>query len=112
MSFNRFESPDVKNNSKVDTYLNLAKTEIELIVFTKLHELRKDNLFRIIIGQIDINLKINEFDALKEIVYNNVDILSISEIITDDSFLTAQFCIDGHSSHFVVYQGRHSVKNN
>lgn len=100
MPFKRFESPEFENNSKVDAYPTLAKTRIKCNAFTKLHELRKDNPFRIMICQIDINPKRNKFDTFKGLIYNIVDSLLISEIKIDDPFPTAKFCIDGHSSPY------------
>ena len=82
--FKRFESPEFENNSKVDAYPTLAKTRIECNAFTKLHELRKDNPFRIMICQIDINPKRNKFDTFKGLIYNIVDSFLISEIKIDD----------------------------
>ena len=39
-----------RSNSKIDTYSTLANTGIDFNAFTKLHESRKNNPFRIIIG--------------------------------------------------------------
>ena len=46
--------PESKSNSKVDTYATLAKTRTEFNAFTKFYELRKDNFFRIIIDETDM----------------------------------------------------------
>ena len=41
-------------NSKVDTYATLAKTRTEFNAFTKFYQSRKDNPFRIIIDETDM----------------------------------------------------------
>ena len=51
--------------------------------YSKLHELRKNNPFRVIIGHLNINSIRNKFDPLKEIFKDNIDILLVSETKLD-----------------------------
>ena len=53
--------------------------------------MRKMN--RIILGHLNINSLRNKFESLQEQINKNVDILLISEIKLDNSFLTGQFLI-------------------
>ena len=59
-----------------------------------MHELRKSNHFRVIIGHININYVRRKFEPLKEMIKDNIDILLVSEIKLDDTFLVGQFFID------------------
>ena len=66
---NRSFEDDLKNQ---DNLLNSISSSIypdrqfDGISFTTLHELRKSNLFRIIIGHININPIGNKFEPLKK----------------------------------------------
>ena len=44
------------------------------VSFFSLHELRKSNIFRVIIGHINMNSVRNKFELLKEIIKDNIDI--------------------------------------
>ena len=61
-----------------------------------------NNVNRISIGHININSLRNKFDALTEIIKNNIDILMISETKIDDSFPLNQFIIGGYASPFRI----------
>ena len=65
---------------------------------SNLHELRTQNFFRIIIGQVNINSFRNKLEPLKELINNNVNILMISETKIDETFLDAKFCRDRYST--------------
>ena len=58
---------------------------------SSLKDLKLKNSKRLVIGHININSIRNKFEALKEIVNDNVDILMISETKLDDSFPIYQF---------------------
>ena len=60
--------------------------------------MRKMN--RIILGHLNINSLRNKFESLQEQINKNVDILLISEIKLDNSFLTGQFLIKGYSAPY------------
>ena len=68
--------------------------------FKLLRNLKINNLNRLIIGHININSIRNKFDALKEMVKDNMDILVITETKLDESFPTLQFAIDGFALPF------------
>ena len=46
------------------------------VSFFSLHELRKSNIFRVIIGHINMNSVRNKFELLKEIIKDNIDIFT------------------------------------
>ena len=52
---------------------------------------------RVTIGYLNINSIRNKFDALTEIVSQNLDILMVAEAKTDDSFPKEQFYIEGYA---------------
>ena len=62
-----------------------------------LRDLRVKNTNRIGIGSLNINSNPNKFDALKTIIHGNIDIFVLTETKLDESFQTAQFCIEGFS---------------
>ena len=43
------------------------------VSFFSLHELRKSNIFRVIIGHLNMNSVRNKFELLKEIIKDNID---------------------------------------
>ena len=55
---------------------------------------------RIKIVHLNINSLRNKFESLQEQINKNVDILLISEIKLDNSFLTGQFLIKGYSAPY------------
>ena len=67
---------------------------------TSLREIRIKNLNRVIIATLNINSIRNKFDQLKLSIIGNIDILVITETKLDDTFLTANFMIDGFSKPY------------
>jgi len=64
---------------------------------SELKQLRQININRVIIGYLNINSIRNKFDALKDIVSQNIDILMVAETKIDDSFPKEQFVMEGYS---------------
>ena len=62
--------------------------------------IRKKNLDRIIIAQLNINSIRNKFELLSDATIGNIDILMVSETKIDESFPISQFVIDGFSTPF------------
>ena len=62
--------------------------------------IRKRNISRLIIGQLNINSLRNEFESLVQHVSGNIDILVVSETKLDNSFPVSQFLMDGYSPPF------------
>ena len=58
---------------------------------SELKQLRLKNINRAIVGYLNINSIRNKFDALKDIVSQNIDILMVAEIKIGDSFPKEQF---------------------
>ena len=79
------DMPDSQNNSDPIDILNNMRISIAN---------------RIIIGQLNINSRINKFDALKTIIRGKIDILVITEFKLDDTFPENQFLIGGFSSPY------------
>ena len=65
-----------------------------------LRDLRVKNTNRIVIASLNINSIPNKFDALKTIIPGNIDIFVLTETKLDDSFPTAQFCMEGFSAPY------------
>ena len=59
--------------------------------------LKKEIPNRSIFAQINVNSIRNKFQLLASQIINNVDVLTVSETKLYDSFLTAQFLLDGFS---------------
>ena len=68
---------------------------------SKLKLLRLRNVGRVIIGYLNINSIRNKFDALRDIIAANIDILMVAETKIDSSFPRGQFLIDGFVAPFV-----------
>ena len=62
---------------------------------SKLKLLRLRNAGRVIIGYLNINSIRNKFDALRDIIAANIDILMVAETKIGSSFPRGQFLIDG-----------------
>ena len=62
--------------------------------------LRIRNIGKIIIGYLKINSVRNKFDALKEIISQNVDELMLAETKIDSTFPPGQFAIEGFANPF------------
>ena len=60
-----------------------------------LHNIKLENMNRLVIGHLNVNSMRNKFEALKCIIKENLDILVISETKLDDTFPKNQFTLDG-----------------
>ena len=67
---------------------------------SKLKLLRLRNIGRVIIGYLNINSIRNKFDALRDIIAANIDILLVAETKIDSSFPKGQFLIDGFAAPY------------
>ena len=73
--------------------------ELNLDLYSNIENFRSNNPNRLIIAQLNINSLRNKFDSLVETLHSNVDIILISETKIDSSFPTAQFKIEGYTTH-------------
>ena len=70
--------------------------------FNILRRVRINNVNKLMIGSLNINLLANKFDLLKEIISNHLDILILVETKLDDSFSKNQFLIPGYNKPYMV----------
>ena len=85
----KFSESDFEENEASN--LKQAKGNCQSV----LNSLCKDNLDKLIFAHLNINSIRNKFDYLSKQIRGNVDILLVSEMNIDDSFLQGQFVIDG-----------------
>ena len=71
-----------------------------LISSSNLNAIRKRNINRLIIGQLNINSLRKKFGSLVQQVTGNTDILMISETKLDNSFPVSKYLIDGYAPPF------------
>ena len=83
-------------NSTRDTDGNKAKFKGKQLSGSNLKTIRKGNIKKLIIGQININSLRDKFDCLVQQITGNVDILMVPETKLDNSFPVSQFLIDGY----------------
>lgn len=76
---------DIPNQDNVDN------------IYSVLNTLRVKNTHKIIIAQLNINSLRYKYDALADIITNNIDILCINETKLDDSFPSNNFKMNGFS---------------
>ena len=67
---------------------------------SRLKEMKVQSLDKLVLGHLNITSIRNKFETLKIIIDHSIDILLISEIKLDDSFLKAQFLIVCFSAPF------------
>ena len=79
------------------SFLNNTNTESANDVLKKL---RIKNTNRVIIGTLNINSVAPKLEQLREVIENNLDVLTIQETKLDDSFPTAQLLIEGYSEPY------------
>ena len=79
---------DKSSNSESNNFVNDIK------------DLRRKNIDKVLIGNINVNSIPHKFDQLKELILKYVDVLIITETKLDDSFPTAQFKVEGFSEPF------------
>ena len=99
----------VENKSILTTlsnYNNLQKSQSSLSKIavldakSRLKEMKAQSSDKLILGHLNISSIRNKFEALKFIIDNNIDVLSISETKLNDSFPTVQFLIKGFSAPY------------
>ena len=66
--------------------------------------LRKTNVNKIVISNLNINFLPNKFNQLKELVLKQVDILVLTETKLDDSFPNSHFSVHEFSEPFRIYR--------
>ena len=88
-------SDNKKNRNTNDYDENKAKFKVGAISASNLNAIHKRNIYRLIIGQLNVNLR-NKFEGLVQQVSGNIDILT-SETKLGNSFPVSQFLIDGYS---------------
>ena len=67
---------------------------------SSLHLSRLRNIGGVIVGYLNINSIFKKFNALREIVLENIDILMIAETKVDASFPMGQFAIEEFSTPY------------
>ena len=72
-----------------------------------LSSLRRKNLNRVILAQLNINSIRNKFDLLAEGIKGKVDVLMISETKIDESFPSRQFFIEGFTPPYRLDRNCH-----
>ena len=63
-------------------------------------EMKSQSPDKVILGLLNINSIQNKFDGLKYVIDNKIHIFLISKTKLDDSFLTAQFLIEGFGTPY------------
>ena len=74
---------------------------------TKLRNIRLSNVNRLICGHLNINSLRNKFDALTDIIKENLDILVLTETKLDVTFPINQFLIERYSPPFRLDRNGH-----
>ena len=72
-----------------------------------LSSLRRKNLNRVILEQLNSNFIRNKFDHLADGIKGKVNVLMISETKIDDIFLSSQFYIEGFTPLYRLYRNCH-----
>ena len=89
-------SDNRKNRNTNDYDENKAKFKAGEICGNNLNAIRKRNINRLIIGQLNINSLRNKFESVVQRVTGNIDILIVSETKLDNIFPGSQLLIDGY----------------
>ena len=71
--------------------------------------MKRNSPNKLILGHVNINSISNKFDALTYIIGNNIDIILISEIKTDDTFHTDELFIKGFTVLYKQNRNRTGV---
>ena len=87
---------DYNDNNNLNTSSTGEKSEENSNPLRNLRNLALKNLFKIIIGHLNVNPIRNKINVLKAMTEDNIDILVISETKIDKSFPVNQFSIDGY----------------
>ena len=95
-------SDNRKNCNTSDYDESKAEFKVGAISTSNLNAIRKRNINRFIIGQVNINSLRNQFESLVQQVSGNIDILMVSETKLDNSFPVSQFLVDGFTPPFIL----------
>ena len=71
-----------------------------------LTNLRRKNLYRPVIGHININFLYSKYEALKSLIKDKLDFLVVTETKVDESYTSAQFHIEGFTNPFRLDRDR------
>ena len=93
-------------SEKSDTLLGSESELVAESAFDILKEIRVKNVNRIVIGTLNINSLAPKFDQLREVIGNNLDILTIQETKLDASFPAQQFTLAGYSEPYRIDRNR------
>ena len=88
-------TPENQDYNEVNVSTSLSTTLANLSDTLKI--IKKYNLNRLIIGQININSLRNKFDSLVAIIKPHIDILVVNETKLDSSFPAQQFAMEGYA---------------
>ena len=92
-SINDISQIDIDITDEIDYHDNSGEGDTPDFL---LNNLRLKNVERLIIGHLNINSIRNKFEALKQIIKNNLDILIVSESKLDYTFPDKQFSMLGY----------------
>ena len=106
------ETNDTPNNQNDGNEISQNHENIESVDLNDnpseiLINIRRKNLNRPIIGQININFLYSKYEALKCLIRDKLDILVITETKLDKSFTSSQFQIDGFTNPFRLDRDKH-----
>ena len=92
-----------RNNSNTNDYdENKAKLKVGKISASNLNAVRKRNINRLIIEQLNINSLWNKFESFAQQVTGNIDTLMVWQTKLDKMFPVSQFLIDNYGPPFRV----------
>ena len=93
---------------KIDCVLEKGNSNENIKYYLKLvSSLRRKNLNRIILAQLNINSIRNKFDLLAEEIKGKVDVLMISETKIDKTFPSRQLFIEGFTPPYRLDRNCH-----
>ena len=95
---------EVNLDENFTNYENLNQGKDPRII---LNQMKSKNIYRPIIGHININFLDGKFEALKLLVESAIDILVVSETKSDASYPVAQFKINGFGAPFRLDRNKH-----
>ena len=84
-------------NALLEKFLENDKTNFKCNFENDLKFLRRKNMHKIVVGQINIKSIRNKFDPLTAAVAGNIDILLITETKMDSTFPLKQFYVNGYN---------------
>ena len=78
-------------------------------IYSVLHELRKDNVHKVICSHININSIRYKIDMLSDFIKDKIDILCVAETKIEVSFPSSSFIIKGFTPPFRKYRTQDMV---